>query len=125
MAYKADNIRDTAHHIATIAARALSCDVALIRVGVEGQRTQAVNLRAAHPLVAGPGADAYLSDATSGSSPLVDQAVPPGAGEGTFGLPVASSMLMRLGSDPSIGALALGHSSSRPRGFTSLCQRIG
>ncbi len=112
------------HHIATIAARALSCDVALIRAMLRA-RSPRQSTSGGLPLVARPGAEAYLSAGASGPTPLVDQAAQSGAGEGTFGRPIASSMVIRLGSSPSIGALALAHASSRPRGFTSLCQRIG
>ena len=34
-------------------------------------------------------------------------------------------MALPIGSEASIGVLALGHGKDRPRGFTSLCQRIG
>jgi diguanylate cyclase (GGDEF)-like protein len=34
-------------------------------------------------------------------------------------------MTLRIGDDPPLGSLALGHATLRARGFTSLCQRIG
>jgi diguanylate cyclase (GGDEF)-like protein len=42
-----------------------------------------------------------------------------------LGADLASSMSLQLGAPPVFGVLALGHSNARPRGFTSLCQRIG
>jgi diguanylate cyclase (GGDEF)-like protein len=46
-------------------------------------------------------------------------------GPALFGVDVSSRMTLPLGSGALVGALAVGHATSRPRGFTMLCQRIG
>jgi diguanylate cyclase (GGDEF)-like protein len=126
MAYRPENVRDTMRHVATVAAQALSCDVALIRVDHDGEPiTEAVHLDAPDSTLIGPAADGYLAQATLSATPPVEQATPRSAGAGVFGVDVVSRMALRLGADPAIGTLALGHASVRPRGFTSLCQRIG
>jgi diguanylate cyclase (GGDEF)-like protein len=123
MAYRPENVEDTLRHIATTAADALSCEVAAIRVERHGDVVS---------VTIGSGDDAsaltselerYLAALTATGVSIVEQtgeAVP-----GLFGLQIASHMALPIGTDPSLGALALAHASTRPRGFTSLCQRIG
>ncbi len=126
MAYRPENIRDTMRHVATVAARALACEVAMIRVDYdETLIMEAVHLDARAAVPVGPAADRYLAEATLSSGPTVEQATPTRAGPSVFGVEVVSRMALPLGSDPALGALALAHASRRPRGFTSLCQRIG
>lgn len=126
MAYRPENLRDTMNHVATVAAQALSCDVAVIRVDHGGQPAiEAVALDVSQPVLIGPSADRFLADAALSSIPDVDQATPAGVGSAVFGVDVASHMTIRLGADPAVGALAIGHATTRPRGFTLLCQRIG
>jgi diguanylate cyclase (GGDEF)-like protein len=123
MAYQADNVRDTLRHIATVAASALSCEVAVIRVEhsggcvTEGIGVPQFIVRA---LEEEPGAKPPLE---SSGEARVDQVAPEAWQR--LGTDLASSMLLPLGRQPSQGVLALGHSRTRARGFTSLCQRIG
>ncbi len=70
-------------------------------------------------------ANGYLAEAATSAAAEIEQAAAPSASARMFGIEVASHMVLRLGTDPAIGALALAHASARPRGFTSLCQRIG
>jgi diguanylate cyclase (GGDEF)-like protein len=126
MAYRPEKVRDTMRHVGMVAAQALSCEVALIRVDLDGTPLiEAVHPDAAQSAPIGPAGDRYLADATMSSAPTVDQATVLSTGARIFGMEVASRMVLRLGSHPAIGAIALGHASARPRGFTSLCQRIG
>ncbi|TMD30841.1 MAG: GGDEF domain-containing protein [Chloroflexi bacterium] len=124
MAYRPENVRDTLRHIATVAAAALSCEVALIRVEREGEPvTEAIGIG---PVAKGrlePGVDPYLAACAEAGEPSVNQASHPDVD--IFGIEVASYLTLPIGADPALGALALAHSIDRPRGFTSLCQRIG
>lgn len=123
MAYRPENVRDTLRHVATVAARALSCEVALIRVEhLEGPIVESIAFDAISR-----GEDStverWLAAASLADAPLLEQAAAPGSWP--FGVDVASHLTLPLGNDPRIGALALGHLVARPRGFTALCQRIG
>ena len=123
MNYQAENVRDTLQHIATIAASALSCEVAVIRVQHAGGRVaEGVGLPV--PVVRELEAESIdRPPLESGEEPRVDQ-VAPDAWQ-RLGTELASSMSLPLGAPPIQGVLALGHHQSRARGFTSLCQRIG
>lgn len=123
MAYRPTNVRDTARHVAAVAARSLACEVAAIRIEHSGQTVlEGVGFGVGKP-VPGPQADAVLSDAAQTTHPAVEQASL--AGVGLFGIDVASRMMLPVSSGPMHGAFAVGHSADAPRGFTSLCQRIG
>ena len=123
MNYQAENVRDTLQHIANVAASALSCEVAVIRVEHSGGRVaEGVGL----PRLIVRELEAESIDRPpleSGDEPRVDQ-VAPDTWE-RLGTELSSSMSLPLGAPPVQGVLALGHAQSRARGFTSLCQRIG
>jgi diguanylate cyclase (GGDEF)-like protein len=120
MAYRPVTVRDTVRHIATVAGHALSCEVAVVRVEIAGQPVvEGLDLRSTSSLP-NPDADGYL--AAFGSEPRIEQAAP--ADPDLFGVPVASHLTLPIAGDV-VGALALGHTTDRARGFTSLCQRIG
>jgi diguanylate cyclase (GGDEF)-like protein len=127
-AYRPENVRDTARHIAIAAARALSCDVAAIQVG-NGTARQLEVIKMTEdevdpdPIHAGPQAAEFLGDATRLSGPTVEQTVSPEPR--IWAEEVVSRMTLPIGSDQRLGALTLGHAARRPRGFTMLCQRIG
>jgi diguanylate cyclase (GGDEF)-like protein len=129
MAYRPESINATARHIAQVAARALSCDVAALQVW-SGQREalEVIRLIDGEHLVcdsnvAGPDASAYLSEATTVDGPLVEQSARPIPR--VWADEVVSRLRLPIGANDRIGALALGHAVDRPRGFTMLCQRIG
>jgi diguanylate cyclase (GGDEF)-like protein len=110
-------------HVATIAAGALSCELATIRVEHDGQTLTEVLTLGDQPVGASPSeATSVLDLATRADAPIVAQASD--AGWELFGTEVASHMALQIGKTPALGALLLGHSVARPRGFTSLCQRI-
>ena len=127
--YQATNVRETARHIAVIAARALSCEVAAVRVSGAGHTTLEV-LRVApgddvddSPRCAGRDAATFLEAATALTHPMVEQAV--GPDPQVWAADVVSRLTLPIGSEYALGALSLGHEPSRARGFTTLCQRIG
>jgi diguanylate cyclase (GGDEF)-like protein len=121
-AYQPLTVRDTARHIATVAAQALSCEVAVIRVDLADEPlVEGLDLRSMTPL-AMPDRAGHLGTIHPGDLPRIEQVALPDPD--IFGVDVASRLTLPLGG-PRTGALALGHATARARGFTSLCQRIG
>ena len=121
-AYRPLTVRDTARHIATVAAQALSCDVAVIRVELDGQAlVEGLDLRSMRALD-NPDSDGHLATMSGAAAPSIEQVAPPHPD--IFGVDVASQMMLPLAGGQT-GALALGHAATHARGFTSLCQRIG
>ena len=120
MAYRPTSVRDTVRHVAGVAGRALSCEVAVVRIDRDGESLiEGLDLRSSGPLEH-PDPAGYLAGV--GRRARVEQIAP--VDPDLFGVSVASHMILPLGGE-SRGALALGHASTNARGFTSLCQRIG
>jgi diguanylate cyclase (GGDEF)-like protein len=127
MAYRPQSVVETARHIALVAARALSCELAAIHVrhGEDGE-LQVVRIdeeQLAAGALAGHDAASYLQAAALLPGPAVEQVV--GPHPRVWADDVVARMTLPLGTSERIGALALGHATQRPRGFTQLCQRIG
>jgi len=120
MAYRPERVRDTVVHVAEVAASALSCDVAVVRLNV-GDRVvvESLDLRSRQALDA-PDPTGHLAMVPARAT--VAQAAP--ADPDLFGVAVASHLILPLPGSTH-GALALGHAADHARGFTSLCQRIG
>ena len=127
-AYQPVTVRDTARHIAKVAARALSCDVAAVRVHTPSEATlDILQLQGGDPVESsdcqmGRDANDFLDAASTNASPLVEQTVGPDPEVWTA--PIVSRMTLPIG-QAGLGALSLGHAEGHERGFTSLCQRIG
>jgi diguanylate cyclase (GGDEF)-like protein len=123
MAYRPTTLRDTARHVAEVTARALSCEVAAIRLDCDdGPVIEGVGFGVDGP-VPGPKAEPMLGAATKAARQNIEQSATDGVD--LFGVAVASRMTVPISSGNLVGALAVGHAMNRPRGFTSLCQRIG
>jgi diguanylate cyclase (GGDEF)-like protein len=123
MNYKPETVRETLLHIATVTAAALSCEVAVIRVEYEGKPTAAalgLPRGIVRELEAEPD-DRPPLDASAEAR--VDQVAPESWQR--LGADLASSISLPLSAPQLSGVLALGHTRTRARGFTSLCQRIG
>jgi diguanylate cyclase (GGDEF)-like protein len=122
MAYQPQNVADTARHIATVAARALSCDVAAVGINRDPAAFEEVGDGIDRDAGTDGQTQAFLRRAAERREPLLEQVT-----EGVDG-PWASDVVARLtvpiGSE-ALGALAVGHGRARPRGFTLQCQRIG
>lgn len=122
-------VRETARHIATVAARALSCEVAAVSVAAALRPTlEVIELRGgeaveADPTQAGRDAGPFLNAAATMAAPMVEQAVGPDPQVWTQD--VVSRMTLPIAPQVGMGALSLGHARGHERGFTSLCQRIG
>jgi diguanylate cyclase (GGDEF)-like protein len=122
MAYRPVTVRETVRHIATVAAQALSCEVAVMRVQLDGHvLVEGIDVRSMSSLDR-PDAGDHLATVDPEMGPTVEQAAL--RDPDIFGVEVASRLTLPL-AGPSPGALALGHTLARARGFTSLCQRIG
>jgi diguanylate cyclase (GGDEF)-like protein len=112
-----------------VAARALSCDVAAVRVQAGGQATlEVVRLGGrdgvdSDPAQAGRDAREFLAAAATLTHPMVEQTV--GPDPEVWKQQVVSRMTLPIGPELDLGALALGHAAGHERGFTSLCQRVG
>ncbi len=123
MAYRPTTLRETARHVAEVTARALSCEVAAIRLDCDnGPVIEGVGFGVDGP-VPGPKAEPMLGDATRAARQNIEQSATDGVD--LFGVAVASRMTVPISSGTLVGALAVGHAMERPRGFTLLCQRIG
>ena len=117
-------LAETATHVASVASDSLSCEIAAVLLHHRGQ-----------PHVYGAGAawqavadDMVLRHALhdlakrAASGPIVEQNL---RAVGESGLRIISCYALGIGRSEPIGALIVGHTDKRPRGFTLLCQRVG
>jgi diguanylate cyclase (GGDEF)-like protein len=125
MEYRADSVRDTARHVADVAAAALSCDVAAVLVRAAGGLVVEVagdTLDCADPRVC---AEMVKLGRRVVAGPLLEQDVDDKGILGR-GVGLVARYSLGIGSPQNqLGVLVVGHSAERPRGFTSLCQRVG
>lgn len=126
MAYRPETVSETARHIASVAAQALSCEVGAVQVWRDDAAVLEVVRLAEGGITtsaaAGPDVSAYLRDAAALTGPRVEQAVEP---RPRLWDDVVARMTLPIGVADHVGAMVLGHAETRPRGFTMLCQRIG
>lgn len=126
--YQPDCVSETARHIALRAAEPLSCEVGAVLVRDRGRvitsvvtRDEAVRL---DPEATANALLGLLVRVERG--PLVELELRPDVNDG---LGHAEGLVARfalpLGKPTPFGVLVVAHAMSRPRGFTSLCQRIG
>lgn len=117
-------LAETATHIAEVAADALSCEIGAVLLRHEGM----THVHGAGAAWAGMAEDPLLSSALhelagrAASCPIVEQDLD---AIGENGLRVVSCYAMGIGRSERLGALIVGHTDQRPRGFTLLCQRVG
>ncbi len=117
-------LAETATHVANVAADALSCEIGAVLLRHRGQ-----------PHVYGGGTawstmadDSVLRDALhdlakrAANGPIVEQNL---RAVGESGLRIISCYALGIGRSEVMGALIVGHTDQRPRGFTLLCQRVG
>ena len=113
-----------ATHVAAVAADALSCEIGAVLLRIDGQT---------HVNGAGPAWDSIADDAAvigalhaladrAARGPIVEQDL---AAVSTGGLRIVSCYALGIGREAPLGALIVGHTDARPRGFTLLCQRVG
>lgn len=117
-------IAETATHVAAVAADALACEIGVVLLSDAG-RSRVYGAGSAWPAMAD---DEALSTALhelaerTGEGPIVDQDL---AAVGASGLRIVSCYALGIGRSQPLGALIVGHTDRRPRGFTMLCQRVG
>lgn len=125
MQYRPEVLQDTARHIAQVAAAALACEFSAVLVrghdGLVVQRAGATPDECADPQLC---ADMQRLERRVQAEPLLEQDI---VDEGRTGRAagLVSRYALPLGSGGHGGVLVVGHAADRPRGFTSLCQRIG
>lgn len=121
---RSESLAATAAHVASVAADALSCDIGIVLVRDGGRSLVAIH--------GTDGSD--LEDATLEASllaladraraaPVLEQQVTERVE--VAGMTIVSRLALQIGGDDQIGLLVVAHGSHRPRGFTTLCQRIG
>lgn len=117
-------LAETATHVAMVAADALSCEIGAVLLQIDGRP----RVYGAGPAWTTMADDEVLCAALhelaqrTASGPIVEQDL---AAVGDSGLRIISCYAIGIGRYPPLGALIVGHSDARPRGFTLLCQRVG
>ena len=117
-------LAQAATHVAAVAADALSCEIGAVLLRHEGM----THVHGAGSAWAGMVQDPLLSSALhelagrAATGPIVEQDLD---AVGDNGLRVVSCYAMGIGRAERLGALIVGHTDQRPRGFTLLCQRVG
>ncbi|HEY6609444.1 MAG TPA: GGDEF domain-containing protein, partial [Candidatus Limnocylindria bacterium] len=118
------SLADTARHVAEVAADALSCEIGAVLMRHDGR----TNVHGAGAAWAAMEADEGLMGelhelaVRAANGPIVEQDL---AAVGSSGLRVVSCYALGIGRSEQFGALVVGHTDARPRGFTLLCQRVG
>lgn len=125
MHYRPEKVRDTARHIAEVAAGALSCEFAAVMVrspnGVLVEQAGASPAECTDPQLC---ADMQRLSRRLRDQPLVEQELSDGGTPGSpYGL--VSRYALAIGSGRDRAILVVGHGAVRPRGFTTLCLRVG
>ncbi len=122
--YSASSMADAARHAAGVAAEALSCEIGAILLNRDGQ-TEVHGAGSAWATMADdPVLCAALHRLAGRASvaPIIEQDLDT---VGDSGLRVVSCYALGIGRDGGMGALIVGHTDARPRGFTTLCRRVG
>jgi diguanylate cyclase (GGDEF)-like protein len=118
------SLAEAAAHVAETAADALSCEIGVVLLR-RGDATEVHGAGAAWPTMADDEvlcvALHELADRAS-RGPIVEQDL---SAVGRSGLRIVSCYALGIGRSEAMGALIVGHTDARPRGFTQLCQRVG
>ena len=118
------SLAEAASHIAEVAADSLSCEIGAVLFQRDGH-TEVHGAGSAWPALAEDEMmRAALHDlaARSVRGPILEQDF---AAVGGRGLRIVSCYALGIGRSETLGALVVGHTDARPRGFTQLCQRVG
>ncbi|HET7520870.1 MAG TPA: GGDEF domain-containing protein [Candidatus Limnocylindria bacterium] len=125
MQYRPETVRDTARHVAEVAAGALSCEFAAVLMrtpdGPMVERAGASPEECADPQLC---ADLQRLGRRVAEGPLVEQDLDDGSRVGR-GAGLVSRYALAIGQADGRALLVVGHGAVRPRGFTSLCLRVG
>lgn len=125
MQYRPETLRDTARHVAEVAGAALSCEFAAVLMstpdGPMVERAGATREECDDPQLC---ADLVRLARRMGDEPLVEQDLEDAGLAGRIG-GLVSRYALAIGDGQDRGVLVVGHGEVRPRGFTSLCLRVG
>jgi diguanylate cyclase (GGDEF)-like protein len=125
MHYRPEKVRDTARHIAEVAAGALSCEFAAVMVrspdGLLVEQAGATPDECADPQLC---ADMQRLSRRLRAEQLVEQDISDADSPGTAS-GLVSRYALAIGSGRDRAILVVGHGAVRPRGFTNLCLRVG
>jgi diguanylate cyclase (GGDEF)-like protein len=123
MHYRPENVRQTARHIAEVAAGALSCEFAAVLVrttdGLLVEQAGASQAECDDPQLC---ADMQRVARRVRDQPLVEQDLSDTDGSAK---PLVSRYALAIGTGKDRAVLVVGHGAVRPRGFTTLCLRVG
>lgn len=124
MSRRPETVAATAHHLAAVASDALSCDIGVVLVR-DGDRSTVAIHGIDGAAQEDPGLEASLMalGERARTEPVLEQEVAERVE--MAGMTIVSRLAVKIGSDDQLGLLVVGHASHRPRGFTTLCQRIG
>jgi diguanylate cyclase (GGDEF)-like protein len=125
MQYRPETLRDTARHVAEVAGSALSCEFAAVLLATPDgpivERAGATREECDDPQLC---SDLVRLARRMGAEPLVEQDLAVDEPVGwTAGL--VSRYALAIGDGGNGAVLVVGHGAVRPRGFTSLCLRVG
>lgn len=126
MDFQPVSVLGAARHIATVAAEALSCEIGAVLVG--GPESNVIGISRSDGADCSDGDQALcaelnrLADQIGEGSLLEQEAAPDDA---LPGIELVSRMALRIGREQTLGLLLVGHARPSPRGFTTLCQRVG
>ena len=125
MQYRPESLRDTARHVAEVAGSALSCEFAAVLMATPDgpivERAGATREECDDPQLC---SDLTRLARRMGDGPLVEQDL---GDAGLAGRPsdLVSRYALAIGNGQDRAVLVVGHGAVRPRGFTSLCLRVG
>jgi len=117
-------VAETAAHVADVASDALACEIGVVLLLHDGE----TKVHGGGPAWADLAGDKALCAALhelarrAAEGPVVEQDL---AAAGVSGLRIVSCYALGIGRSEPLGALIVGHTDARPRGFTQLCQRVG
>jgi len=128
MEYRPERVTDTARHVASVTAEALSCDVGV--TFLESDRGAVCEVvvrdwRAAPTVEVEAAARRLFGRVRDGA--VLEQELAQEAGDALGrGTGLVARLALPIGDpDRPLGVLIVAHADARPRGFTNLCQRIG
>lgn len=119
------SLAEAASHVAAVAADSLSCEIGVVLLQREGT-TEVHGAGSAWESMADDEALCAalhdLAGRAARGAPIVEQDL---SAVGLTGLRIVSCYALGIGRSETMGALIVGHTDARPRGFTQLCQRVG
>ena len=125
MQYRPETLRETALHVAEVAGTALSCEFAAVLISTPNgplvERAFATREECDDPQLC---SDLLRLARRMGDQPLVEQDLEEAGVVGRLG-GLVSRYALAIGDGQDRAVLVVGHGAVRPRGFTSLCLRVG